>query len=115
MRTAFLAYKMARALGADVRACVRAALLHDVGYSGWPSVLKAILGHAVKSARIAEGLGEEGVVVRAVRDHMFPISGRPPSDRVSLIVWLADKIDCLLELLGLTRWLGEAPGLEDRL
>lgn len=115
MRTAILSYRMARALGADVRACVRAALLHDVGYFGWPSILKAILGHAVKSARIARALGEGEAVVRAIRDHMFPISGRPPRDRVSLIVWLADKVDSILELLGLTGWLEGALGLEDRL
>ncbi len=110
LRTAYLAYRMARFLRADEGACARAGLLHDVGYEPGSGVLEAILGHAGESARVARELGEEEAVVRAVRDHMFPISGRPPSSRVALVVWLADKLDSLLELLGLTGWLDKVVG-----
>jgi len=114
LRTAYLAYKMARLFRADERACARAGLLHDVGYEAGSGILEAILEHAGKSARVARDLGEDEVVVRAVRDHMFPISGRPPASRVALVVWLADKLDSLLELVGFTGWLNKVVGVEDR-
>ncbi|RLI12687.1 hypothetical protein DRO33_02285 [Candidatus Bathyarchaeota archaeon] len=108
LRTAYLAYRLARILGADPRACARAALLHDVGYDASRGLLRAILEHAGSSARIALEFGEDDEVVRAIRDHMFPVSGRPPLGRVSLIIWLVDKVDSIMELLGLTRWLDRA-------
>jgi len=102
LRTSFLAFTIARLFRADAAACARAALLHDIGYRGGESILQATLRHAERSARIAERLGEPKLVVEAIRDHMFPIAGGPPRSLEAVILWFSDKLDAVLELLGLS-------------
>jgi len=101
LRVAFLSYAIAGLLGADRRTCARAGLLHDVGYEPGEGVLEATLRHSGRSIAIARALGERPAVLEAMRGHMFPLEA-PPRSLEGLIVWFSDKLDAVLELLGLS-------------
>ena len=101
LRVAFLSYAIAGLVGADGCVCARAGLLHDIGYEPGESVLEATIRHSRRSIGIAEELGEGRAVLRAMEGHMFPLEA-PPRSLEGLIVWFSDKLDALLELLGLS-------------
>lgn len=104
LRVGYLSFSLALLTKCDAFTCARAGVLHDVGYDaeGLTNPLKQLLRHAEKGARLASSIGEPRAVVEAIKTHMFPL-GSPPRTWEALIVWAADKLDALLELLGLTR------------
>ncbi|MEM3512402.1 MAG: HD domain-containing protein [Candidatus Jordarchaeales archaeon] len=109
LRVGYISLLLSRLVGCSSSICARAGVLHDAGYDveDAANVLRQLLSHAEKGARIAESIGEPRRVVEAIRTHMFPLGG-PPKTVESFVVWLADKMDAVLELLGLTRLLDGA-------
>ena len=104
VRVGWLSFHLCKILGGDATVCARAGVLHDVGYD-YRKVhkpLSQIFGHAEKGAIIAQKMGENPRVVDAIKPHMFPIGGVPRS-KEAFIVWMADKIDVLLEVLHLSK------------
>lgn len=99
---AWLSYRMARWLGLDPRTAARAGLLHDIGYNREDGMLKNILLHARRGADRARSIGEGREVWEAISRHMFPITP-PPMSGHGLLLWTADKIAAVLELLGLEK------------
>jgi putative nucleotidyltransferase with HDIG domain len=104
IRVGYLSFRLCKLLAGDARVCARAGVLHDIGYD-YREVNKPLsqtFGHAKKGAAIAQKIGENPRVVEVIRTHMFPISGAPRS-REAFIVWMADKIDALFEILHLSK------------
>jgi len=99
----YIAFKMAKKLGVDQRACARAGLLHDFylydwhtkkdrkGFHGYTHPVKA-LDNAVRYFQLTEK--EKDIIVK----HMWPLTIRFPRYRESFIVTLADKYCALIEL-----------------
>jgi len=83
--------------GADVDACARAALLAKADLStemvGEFADLQGLMGRYY-----AEHDGEDSAVAKAVQEHYSPLGPKDscPSDPVSVVVALADKIDTLV-------------------
>lgn len=100
LRVAYFSYSLARMLGLNKRIAARAGLLHDCGFdpgSREPRVAQ-ILRHASRGALLSRELGETHEVSRAIYSHMFPLNPRsPPATGMSMILWLADKVDAVLE------------------
>lgn len=97
-RVSYMSYHLARFFGVSSRDCARAGILHDVGYDGRRSVVVNLLTHHVRSASVARNLGESGKIIEMIESHMFPI-GNMISSKEGLILWVADKIDSILDLL----------------
>jgi HD superfamily phosphodiesterase len=91
MRSARISYKLARALRADVRTCVRAAMIHDID-----SRLGTLRTHGRIAARWAAAQGEDHAVCHAVETHMYPL-GPAPRTREAWVVSLADKAASITE------------------
>ncbi|MEM1798097.1 MAG: HD domain-containing protein [Candidatus Jordarchaeales archaeon] len=108
LRVGYLSFSLAMLTRCDPFTCARAGVLHDAGYDAenLASPLKQLLSHAERGAKLAASIGEPRAVVEAIKTHMFPL-GSPPRTREALIVWIADKFDALLELIGLTRILNK--------
>ncbi len=106
LRVGYLSFSLSRLIGCSSSVCARAGVLHDAGYDVKDSanVIRQLLSHAEKGASIAESMGEPCTVVEAIRTHMFPLGG-PPKTAESFVVWFTDKVDAVLEFLGLTRLL----------
>lgn len=84
-RTARISYKLARVLKADVRICVRAAMIHDID-----SRLGTLRTHGQIAAAWAAQQGECVAVCHAIEAHMYPF-GPKPRTREAWVVSLADK------------------------
>lgn len=91
-RTARISYRLARLLRADVRVCVRAALIHDID-----SRLGTLRTHGTIAARWARALGECEQVCHAIEAHMYPF-GPKPRTREAWVVSLADKAASLTDM-----------------
>lgn len=91
-RTARISYTLARVMRADVRICVRAALIHDID-----SRLGTLSTHGGIAARWAAGQGECAAVCHAIETHMFPF-GPKPRTREAWVVSFADKAASLTDL-----------------
>lgn len=91
-RTARISYRLARFMGADVRICVRAAMIHDID-----SRLGTLRTHGSIAARWAEAQGECKEVCHAIETHMYPF-GPKPQTREAWVVSLADKAASLTDL-----------------
>ncbi|HSH78449.1 MAG TPA: HD domain-containing protein [Herpetosiphonaceae bacterium] len=92
LRSARISYKLARALGADVRTCVRAAIIHDID-----SRKGTLANHGRIAAQWAASQGEDHAVCHAIETHMYPI-GPAPRTREAWVVSLADKAASLTDL-----------------
>ena len=91
-RTARISYKLARVLRADIRICVRAAMIHDID-----SRLGTLATHGGIAARWAAEQGECAEVCHAIETHMYPF-GPKPQTREAWVVSLADKAASLTDL-----------------
>jgi len=91
-RTARISYKLARLMRADVRVCVRAAMIHDID-----SRLGTLTTHGRIAARWAAAHGESDAVCHAIEAHMYPF-GPKPRTREAWVVSLADKAASLTDL-----------------
>lgn len=103
IRVSFLSFKIALFLNSNIKICSRAGLLHDIGYKkdNIRRVIYETCNHAKRGYYIARKLGEDERICRIVLEHMFPLNRNIPSTLESLIVWFADKLDTILEVLGL--------------
>ncbi len=92
LRSARISYKLARVMHADVRTCVRAALIHDID-----SRMGTLRTHGRIAAEWAASQGEDYEVCRAIETHMYPI-GPAPRTREGWVVSLADKAASITDL-----------------
>lgn len=92
LRSARISYKLARVMKADIKICVRAAMIHDID-----SRLGTLTTHGGIAARWAAEQGESFAVCHAIETHMYPFSPRPRT-REAWVVSLADKAASLTDL-----------------
>ena len=85
LRSVKYSSRFARLLRADLRTCVRAAMLHDID-----SRLGTLTTHGAVAARWAAEQGEPEEVCRAIISHMYPL-GPAPTSREAWVLVLADK------------------------
>jgi HD superfamily phosphodiesterase len=85
MRSVRFSSRFARLLHADMRVCVRAAVIHDID-----SRLGTLTTHGAIAARWAADLGESDAVCAAIISHMYPL-GPKPTTREGWVLVLADK------------------------
>jgi glycyl-tRNA synthetase beta chain len=91
-RTARISFRLARLLRANVRICVRAAMIHDID-----SRLGTLTTHGRIAARWAASVGECENVCHAIEAHMYPF-GPKPRTREAWVVSLADKAASLTDI-----------------
>lgn len=91
-RTARISYKLARIMRADIRICVRAAMIHDID-----SRLGTLTTHGRIAADWAAAQGECHEVCHAIETHMYPF-GPKPRTREAWVVSIADKAASLTDL-----------------
>ena len=103
VRVGYLSFVLSKLFRCDPVVCARAGLLHDVGYDVGEAKnpLKQVVLHAGRGAALARKMGESAGVVSAIESHMFPI-GSPPRTIEAVVVWLADKLDAALDLIGMS-------------
>ena len=77
--------RFARLLRADLRVCVRAAIIHDID-----SRQGTLTTHGALAARWAAEQGEPTEVCAAIVSHMYPL-GPAPTSREGWVLVLADK------------------------
>ncbi len=93
MRSVKYSSRFARLLRADLRVCVRAAMIHDID-----SRLGTLTTHGAVAARwAASELGEAEEVCAAIVSHMYPL-GPAPTTREGWVLVLADKAASLGDL-----------------
>jgi len=92
LRSARISYKLARVMRADVRTCVRAAIIHDID-----SRLGTLSTHGRIAADFAASVGEDADVCHAIEAHMYPF-GPAPRTKEAWVVSLADKAASLTDL-----------------
>ncbi len=92
LRSARISYKLARVMHADIRTCVRAAMIHDID-----SRMGTLRTHGRIAAQWAASQGEDRRVCHAIETHMYPI-GPAPRTREAWVVSLADKAASLTDL-----------------
>jgi len=101
VHTAYLAGKLADRLGADRIQAERAGLLHDFCFldsSGpIPIRMKYLHCHPRFAARMSERFGTTREEKDAIRNHMWPLSGKRPSTRLAWCINLADKAAAITE------------------
>ena len=108
LRSVRFSYKFARLLGADMRTCVRAAMIHDID-----SRLGTLTTHGAVAARWAAEHGEPEEVCKAIVSHMYPF-GPAPTTREGWVLVLADKAASLGDLKQFVRGLLDGSSLEMR-
>jgi len=92
LRSARISYKLARMMRADIRTCVRAAMIHDID-----SRYGTLTTHGRIAAIWAASVGEDYAVCHAIETHMYPF-GPVPRTREAWVVSLADKAASLTDL-----------------
>jgi glycyl-tRNA synthetase beta chain/uncharacterized protein len=92
LRSARISYKLARVMHADVRICVRAAMIHDID-----SRAGTLRTHGRIAAEWAASLGEDRDVCQAIETHMYPL-GPAPRTKEGWVVSLADKAASITDL-----------------
>ena len=92
MRSARISYKLARMMRADIRTCVRAAMIHDID-----SRYGTLTTHGRIAADWAASLGEDYAVCHAIETHMYPF-GPTPRTKEAWVVSLADKAASITDL-----------------
>lgn len=96
-RTARISYKLARIMRADIRICVRAAMIHDID-----SRLGTLTTHGRIAAAWAAAQGECDEVCHAIETHMYPF-GPKPRTKEAWVVSLADKAASITDLTVMVR------------
>ena len=96
-RTARISYKLARLMRADIRICVRAAMIHDID-----SRLGTLTTHGRIAAAWAAAKGECDEVCHAIETHMYPF-GPKPRTKEAWVVSLADKAASITDLTVMVR------------
>ena len=101
----YMSYRWAKKAGLDVRATVRAAILHDLFYYDWHDKAMWHRPHGYKHPRFALNNArelnkeitpkEENIILR----HMFPLTVIPPRYKEGWVVSLCDKYCATRELL----------------
>ena len=92
LRVARISYTLAHFMRADIRTCVRAAMIHDID-----SRMGTLTTHGRIAAEWAATQGEDSAVCHAIETHMYPF-GPPPRTREAWVVSLADKAASLTDL-----------------
>jgi glycyl-tRNA synthetase beta chain/uncharacterized protein len=92
LRSVKYSSRFAKLLRADLRTCVRAAMIHDID-----SRLGTLTTHGAVAARWAAEQGEPEAVCRAIVSHMYPL-GPAPQSREAWVLVLADKAASLGDL-----------------
>jgi len=92
LRSVKYSSRFAKLLRADLRTCVRAAMIHDID-----SRLGTLTTHGAVAARWAAEQGEPEAVCRAIISHMYPL-GPAPKSREAWVLVLADKAASLGDL-----------------
>lgn len=92
LRSVRYSYRFARLLRADLRTCLRAALVHDID-----SRLGTLTTHGAVAAAWARAEGETDGVCAAIVSHMYPL-GPAPTTREGWVLMLADKAASLADL-----------------
>jgi HD superfamily phosphodiesterase len=85
LRSVKYSSRFAKLLRADLRTCMRAAMIHDID-----SRLGTLTTHGAVAARWAADQGEPEAVCRAIISHMYPL-GPLPRSREAWVLVLADK------------------------
>jgi HD superfamily phosphodiesterase len=85
LRSVKYSSRFAKLLRADLRTCMRAAMIHDID-----SRLGTLTTHGAVAARWAAEQGEPEAVCRAIISHMYPL-GPLPRSREAWVLVLADK------------------------
>ncbi|MBI4426594.1 MAG: HDIG domain-containing protein [Candidatus Kerfeldbacteria bacterium] len=102
LAVAKLSYYLGRLVGADTRVCVRAALLHDWYFENrheHQNRVGANVHHPQIAARNARGLGEPAAVTDIIATHMWPYGRIRPASLEAWVVWMADNVVWLTDLL----------------
>jgi glycyl-tRNA synthetase beta chain/uncharacterized protein len=107
-RSVRMSYHLSRLLRADIRTCVRAALLHDIN-----SRAGTLTTHGRVAARWAAAQGEDSAVCAAIESHMYPL-GPAPTSREAWVLVLADKAASLGDIKQFLAGLIDGRSLEER-
>ncbi|MBI4089958.1 MAG: HDIG domain-containing protein [Candidatus Kerfeldbacteria bacterium] len=102
LAVAKLSFYTARLIGADSRTCARAALLHDWYFENrgeHRNRVGANVHHPQIAADNARGLGEPTAVIDIIQTHMWPYGGRTPRSVEAWIVWMADNLVWVTDLV----------------
>jgi glycyl-tRNA synthetase beta chain/uncharacterized protein len=91
LRSASYAYWLAAVVHANRRVCARAGLLHDLH-----SRLGTWSTHGAIAASVADEMGEDHDVCRAIVPHMYPL-GPAPRTREGWVLAVADKMATLVD------------------
>src|SRR5690349_2949506 len=108
LRSVKFSSRFAKLLRADLRTCVRAAMIHDID-----SRLGTLTTHGAVAARWAAEQGEPEEVCRAIVSHMYPF-GPAPRSREAWVLVLADKAASLGDFRQYLRGLIDGSSLETR-
>lgn len=108
IRSARYAYWIGRLVGANARVCARAGLLHDLH-----SRLGTWSTHGAIAAAVADEIGEDAEVCRAIVPHMFPL-GPAPRTREGWVLALADKIATAVDAASFVAKLFTGESLRER-
>ena len=92
LRSVKYSSRFARLLRADLRICLRAAIIHDID-----SRLGTLTTHGAVAACWAADQGEPDAVCAAIVSHMYPL-GPAPTTREGWVLVLADKAASLGDL-----------------
>ncbi|WP_457620568.1 HD domain-containing protein [Methanopyrus sp.] len=106
LKVAYLCWRLSGKFGVDGETALESGLLHDIGYGiqGCPLCKLDPGGHCgichwKTGSELLERANVDPTVVRAVRRHMFPY-GPPPRTPLDWCVWVSDKLESVLSLLG---------------
>lgn len=107
-RSVRMSYHLGRLIRADIRTCVRAAMIHDIN-----SRFGTLTTHGRVAARWAAEQGEDEAVCTAIESHMYPL-GPAPASREAWVLVLADKAASLGDIKQFILGLFDGSSLENR-
>lgn len=108
LRSVRYSYRFARLLRADVRTCLRAAIVHDID-----SRFGTLTNHGEIAAKWAAEQGEPNEVCTAIVSHMYPF-GPAPTTREAWVLVFADKAASLGDFAQLVSGLFTGRSLAER-
>lgn len=108
LRTVKYSALFGRWLQADLRICLRAAIIHDID-----SRLGTLTTHGAIAAEWAASQGEPQEVCQAIISHMYPF-GPAPTSREGWVLVLADKAASMGDLKQFVRGLWDGSSLQTR-
>jgi len=99
LRVAFLASKLSKIFLQNNKYAVRAALLHDIGYTTvTPEFARNHhFDHSMRGFNLVQQKKEPSIIIEAIRTHMFPM-GPHPRTLFSFLIWFVDKLDWIIHL-----------------